>query len=272
MNKKIVAVVVVILVLIGGGTGYYLGVMKPHQEAVAKFNKVVEPIKQKNSALDKVISNVQTSLETKDLPFDVKTKSALESVLKQAKSDKKEIPKIPEKTNDINQLADKLATPVDYSKNETDLGTALQSFENSIKQNKQVTNPTSSFVVDRLKTISTVTGVQAATENNDPNENMNKAGGYTAAVYFTDSEVKEQIEGKDIVDKGTDAGGQVEVYKTIEDAKKRNDYLSAFDGTGMLNPGSHEICGTCVIRTSSKLTATQQNDLTNKMIEALTKL
>ena len=65
----------------------------------------------------------------------------------------------------------------------------------------------------RLKEIVTITDVQSATENNDPNQDLNKQGSYTAAVA-----------------KGMDAGGCVEVYKTAEDAKKRNDYLSAFDG------------------------------------------
>ncbi|CAD0144417.1 protein of unknown function [Streptococcus thermophilus] len=86
---------------------------------------------------------------------------------------------------------------------------------------------------------------------------MNKPGGYTSAIYFTDSEVQDQIDGSDIIAKGTDAGGQIEVYKSPEEAQKRNTYLSAFDGAGLFNSGSHEVCGTCVIRTSSKLTATQ---------------
>ena len=55
-------------------------------------------------------------------------------------------------------------------------------------------------------------------------------GSYTAAVYFADNEVTNPVAGADLVAKGTDAGGCVEVYKTAEDAKKRNDYLSAFDG------------------------------------------
>ena len=52
---------------------------------------------------------------------------------------------------------------------------------------------------------------------------------YTAAVYFADNEVTNPVAGADLVAKGMDAGGCVEVYKTAEDAKKRNDYLSAFD-------------------------------------------
>ncbi|MFR4032361.1 MAG: hypothetical protein ACLTZN_00440 [Streptococcus sp.] len=64
----------------------------------------------------------------------------------------------------------------------------------------------------------------------DPNQGLNKQGSYTAAVYFADNEVTNPVPGADLVAKGTDAGGCVEVYKTAEDAKKRNDYLSAFDG------------------------------------------
>ena len=99
---------------------------------------------------------------------------------------------------------------------------------------------------------------------------MNKQGSYTASVYFTDSLVTDTIEGKDIVTKGTDAGGNIEVYKTVEDAQKRNEYLSAFDGLpAMLNPGSHYVYGTIIIRTSGRLTATQQNDLTQKIYQKL---
>ena len=82
----------------------------------------------------------------------------------------------------------------------------------------------------RLKEIVTITDVQSATENNDPNQDLNKQGSYTAAVYFADNEVTNPVAGADLVAKGMDAGGCVEVYKTAEDAKKRNDYLSAFDG------------------------------------------
>ena len=82
----------------------------------------------------------------------------------------------------------------------------------------------------RLKEIVTITDVQSATENNDPNQDLNKQGSYTAAVYFADNEVTNPVAGADLVAKGMDAGGCVDVYKTAEDAKKRNDYLSAFDG------------------------------------------
>ena len=70
---------------------------------------------------------------------------------------------------------------------------------------------------------------------------------------------------------GTDAGGQIEVYTSESDAKRRNDYLSGFDGT-WISPGGHKVVGTCVVRTTNKLTATQQKELEALIIEALTKL
>lgn len=52
--------------------------------------------------------------------------------------------------------------------------------------------------------------------------------------------------------------------------KKRNDYLSAFDGLPtVINPGSHYVYGTVVIRVAASLTASQQNALTQKIYEKL---
>ena len=51
----------------------------------------------------------------------------------------------------------------------------------------------------RLKEIVTITDVQSATENNDPNQDLNKQGSYTAAVYFADNEVTNPVAGADLV-------------------------------------------------------------------------
>ncbi|MFQ9739889.1 MAG: hypothetical protein ACLRYA_02240 [Streptococcus thermophilus] len=45
----------------------------------------------------------------------------------------------------------------------------------------------------RLKEIDTISDVQSATEDNDPNQGLNKQGSYTAAVYFSDNEVLIQL-------------------------------------------------------------------------------
>lgn len=68
------------------------------------------------------------------------------------------------------------------------------------------------------------------------------------------------------LEKETDSGS-IEVFASFEDAQRRNDDLAGFDGVGMLNPGSHRICGTIVVRTSSFLTASQQKELEQQIIE-----
>lgn len=60
-------------------------------------------------------------------------------------------------------------------------------------------------------------------------------------------------------------------YAPHQEAEKRNTYLSAFDG-GILDPGSHYVYGTVVIRTSRHLTASQQTALTEKIYNKLIEL
>ena len=135
---------------------------------------------------------------------------------------------------------------------------------------KQITAPTSDWVIEKLGTVEKITGTQAVTEELDPDDLLGKEGGFSACVYFTVSDINpEEIVGDSIVAKGTDAGGAVEVYPTVKDAEARCEYLSGFDGT-VLYSGSYAIVGTTVIRTSYKLTNEQQMELTNAITVALT--
>lgn len=103
---------------------------------------------------------------------------------------------------------------------------------------------------------------------------MNKAGGYTAAIYFASSQIKEEdklwLDGT-IIENGTDGGGCIEVYATEDDAIKRRDYLAIFDGTRTAS-GTHTVVGTVLVRTSNCLTASQQKELEKKIIDNLTQL
>ena len=176
------------------------------------------------------------------------------------------------KTEDIEKQVKELTEPVDYAASQKNLSEKMNQYQQSVTQLKQITNPTNAFVEERLREIETITGVQSVTETHDPNGQLNKQGGYTASIYFSDSQVTEAVDGTDIAEKGTDAGGDIEVYPTKEDAEKRNIYLSAFDGNGFLNPGSHYVYGTLVIRTSRHLTGTQQKELTEKIYQKLIEL
>ena len=78
---------------------------------------------------------------------------------------------------------------------------------------------------------------------------MDKAGGYTAQVFFSSDLVNQsEVYGTTIIEKGTAAGGSIEVYSNVEDANSRNEYLAAFDG-GFFASGSHTVIGTVVVRT-----------------------
>ena len=70
---------------------------------------------------------------------------------------------------------------------------------------------------------------------------------------------------------GTDGGGCIEVYATVEDAEERNRYLASFDGT-ILDSGSHSVVGTCVVRVSHLLTASEQDAIEQSITDSLTRL
>ncbi|MBQ8290440.1 MAG: hypothetical protein IJY01_06210 [Clostridia bacterium] len=133
-----------------------------------------------------------------------------------------------------------------------------------------VTAPSEDYVIECLEKVPGVLEIEAVTEDTDPMKNLNKPGWYTAHVYFSYELVnQDDVYGDDLIDKGTDAGGSIEVYKTKSEANERNEYLSAFDG-GVLDSGSHTVIGTLVVRTSDELTASQQKLLESNIIATLT--
>lgn len=135
---------------------------------------------------------------------------------------------------------------------------------------KDLTNaPSEEYVISCLRKVPGILDIEAVTEDNDPNGQLNKASGYISQIYFSYRLVNQNnLYGNTIIEKGTSAGGSIEVYRNVDDATKRNKYLSNFDG-GFLAAGSHCIVGTIVVRTSSELTASQQKLLENNIVFAL---
>ena len=132
--------------------------------------------------------------------------------------------------------------------------------------------PSDEFVMERLALISTITDIDAVTEDHDPNGQLGKQGGYIGCVYFQDSQVDRSsiyITEDNVIDIGTEGGGAVEIFSTKDDAGVREAYLAAFDGTAF-SSGSHKVIGTCLVRTSSHLTASQQKNLTDEIEQVLT--
>lgn len=133
----------------------------------------------------------------------------------------------------------------------------------------QITNPSEEWVLESLGSVESITGMEAVTEENNPDGLLNQEGGYTACVYFTLTQVERQNTSQSIVTLGTDGGGAVEAYKTLEEAQARCEYLGSFDET-ILYTGSYAVVGTMVVRTSYVLTGEVQYALTDEIIHALT--
>jgi hypothetical protein len=276
-TKLIIVAVVVVIAVIAGSLGAYFGYFKPHKEAVEAYNVVVSNIQEKNDQLDGEIKKLQELVDNEDKPLDETTIDAAKEALKNVGASKIVIGEMPKATKDILSRTKELSTPVDYSDELTALSTAYTNLENSKKQYKQVVNPSEEFVMQRILTVDDVADARAVTEDQDPNGNLHKAGGYTSTIYFESKTVNQSdvyVSGKYadvLIDKGTDAGGAIEVYENVEDAEKRRDYLATYDGTIYAN-GTHTVIGTVLVRTSNELTATQQKELEQKVIDALTRL
>lgn len=240
------------------------------EKATADFNAAVSTVEKNNSDIETAISDLQALVDSENPPLDNATIDNATTAITEARTKIVEIPEIPSKTEEIISATEGLLKNSDCSETLTKLQSANDVLSTSIKQMQQVTNPTEAFIVERLTGLPNITGMEAVTEDNDPNGNLNKQGGYTATVYFASDLVDQSdVYGKTIVDKGTEAGGAIEVYPTVEDANRRNEYLAGFDGAGMLSSGSHSVVGTVLIRTSDKLTASQQKEMEKNIYNSL---
>ena len=272
-KKTLLGLIAAIAIIVIGICVWYFQVKKPHDLAETKFNAAVKEVEAKNTELTSAMNDAQKILDKKEAVYDNTTKEAFITTLSDAKAAQRKIPDLPKKTADINAETKKLSEPLDYSSVINAISEKQTAYQNSVLQMKQITNPNEDFIIQRLKGIPNISGSQAVTEDHDPNGNLNKQGGYTSTVYFSTPLIDQSsVYGNDIVDKGTECGGAIEVYASEEDAEKRDSYLARFDGAGMLNSGSHKVLGTIVIRTSTKLTATQQNEFTNNITNKLLEL
>lgn len=248
------------------------------EAAKTSFASAVEALDEKNAAVDATIAELTEVMGSEIKPLDDATMTACEDAISAAQGAKVAAPEMAEATEDIQAQVEEL-NAVDYSEQLKAMDDAKVALENSIKQREQITNPTDAFVIQRLTGVEHIQSPTAVTEDMDPNGLLNKQGGYTATVYFL-SDLVDQSQvyydestgvGNEVIDKGTEGGGAVEVYATEDEANKRNDYLATYDGS-ILASGSHNVYGTCLIRTSDYLTASQQKDLEAAIVEALTRL
>lgn len=274
MKKKvaIITTAAALVLIIAGIFGYFY-YLKPHDEAVKKYESTVSVIKNKNKELEKEISKLQKLLDSGEKPLDKTLVDSSKQAIKAAKAEKLVIPEMPFKTSEIIKETEKYEKGVDYSKHITEIEEIFALFKTSQKQYKQFVKPSEEFILQRISEIGEISAAKPVTEDNDPNGQLNKKGGYIATVFFEDIYVdkEENFLEDDVIENGTDGGGAIEVYSNEKDAKSREEYLACFDGSAY-SSGSHKVIGTTVIRTSNLLTASMQNELESRIIEVLSRL
>lgn len=237
--------------------------------AINDFGTAVASVKSKNTDSDATVSNADTLVNNKDTALDETLRPALETSISVTKAVKCDIPEMPSALEEIEAKTEEFKK-IDYTDALAKLDIAYKALDKSIKQYALVNNPKESYIIGCLKKVTNVVSISAVTEDNDPNGHLNKAGGYTAQVYFSSDLVNQSsVSGTTVIDKGTECGGSIEVYSTLEDVKKRNDYLATYDG-GIFASGSHMVIGTCLVRLSDKLKASEQTAMVKNITKTLT--
>ena len=240
-------------------------------EVIEGFNAATRTVEDLNDQLDTAISAAEALVAEKEPALDVTLVSALETAISETRAAKVLKSEMPATKEEIVSVTEEL-NAVDYTSILSNLNDSKAALETSIKQYALVDAPTEAYVIQCLQQVETVVDISAVTEDNDPNGQLNKAGGYTAQVYFSSDLVDQnEVFGATLIDKGTDAGGSIEVYANADDAVARSEYLAAFDGS-VLASGSHSVIGTVLIRTSNLLTASQQKTMEANIVASLTKL
>lgn len=143
----------------------------------------------------------------------------------------------------------------------------LNACSKSSTENNLTNNPPIESVKEAISNVDTITSIEIVTEDNDPNGQLGKQGGYTGCLFFKSSLITDETD-ESLIQAATNGGGSIEIYANEVDANKRSEYLATFDGTA-LSSGSHKVLGTLVIRTSNELKASEQKLLEADIVNAL---
>lgn len=313
MKKLFVILLLMCLILTGCGTKALdeakEAVVAYNAEAawindlITPYNDAVQSVISANSAVTDAINQAQDVINKGEEPYDQNTLVALKNAMIAAQEALVPNPEIISpfemlevkegmKSKELKELKETATSGVekmnsfseptvpeipDYSEFLSNLASAKEAYEDSIQGLKQITAPTDEFVMSRLQRIDTITEMAPVTEDHDPNNKLNKQGGYIGCIYFRDLRVdwsKVTVSpGKDkndVIDIGNDGGGAIEIYANTQDAVARDTYISNLGSSGLfVKAGSHVVAGTLLVRTSDELTGTQQKQLTEDIINAL---
>ncbi len=272
-GKPRFAIPIVVTLALALGVLSSCGKTEERIAAEEAFDKASDAASTQFTELQDAISSAELLAATGEPLLDQSLMDSLNNAISDAKTIELTIPEMPKSTEEIQAATNELKAFDCYDKISA-IQSSMDSVKKNIDQYKLVDNPTEAYVIEKLGNIDGISDIEAVTEENDPNGNLHKDGGYTASVYFASDAVdtsKLSNANGSSIEKGTDGGGCVEVYATADEAKKRDAYLAGFDGS-VLASGSHAVVGTVVVRTSNNMTASSQDDLEARIIAELVAL
>ncbi len=239
-------------------------------EAQQAYDEAAAVLAGKNEALDAAVKEAEALVLSEAGAWDETLRADLSDALETAEAARIEAPACPDDPEGI-AAAVKVMESADYTGFLEELAEKRAALEQSMAVYARVDQPEEAYVIECLGRVDGILEIAAVTPGNDPNGMLNKPGGYTAAVLFMVQHINQDaVPGRTLLQKGTLAGGQVEVYATAEDAAARDAYISSFEQSGVTT-GSHTVVGTCVIRTSAYLNDKEQEALTAAITEELIK-
>lgn len=237
-------------------------------EALEAYNSAYAELSKNNASLEEAISAGETTANASLPVMDDTLYDTLAEAISAAKNALVPLAEGGE-TPETTLAAAKAMAGVDYSGMEQAILDVCAQIESSNQLYALVDAPSDERVIVCLSQVEGILQCVAVTEETDSNNNLNKAGSYIGRIIFAyDPVTRSAISDSALLNKGTDAGGSIEVFRNQADAEKRDSYLAVFDGT-ILDSGSHVVVGTVVVRTSSKLTASQQLELQTAITQAL---
>ena len=237
-------------------------------EALDAYNSAYAELSKRNASLEKAISTGETAANAALPVMDGTLYDTLAEAIATAKNALVPLAERGE-TPEATMAAAETMAGADYSGVDQAILDVCAQIESSNQLYALVDAPSDERVIACLNQVEGVVQCVAVTEETDSNNKLNKAGSYIGRIIFAyEAVTRSAISDSALLNKGTDAGGIIEVFWDQADAEKRNSYLAVFDGT-ILDPGSHVVVGTMVVRTSSKLTASQQQELQTAITQAL---
>lgn len=148
------------------------------------------------------------------------------------------------------------------------LDSEILKLNNNIDTIKKICNPNVDEIFNKISSVTYVDKAEIVNEEQKESEIFKYDGIFKDCIYFTIKELEQGVDGNSPVEKGTDAGGCIEIYENLEKARKRYDYLMGFDNT-IYYSGQFICVGTMIVRTSYKLSDELNNSIVNAIINSI---